>query len=266
MITKSKKRCLFLCLLISIAHLIFAQKIENHWKYQLPKILIYSDLKDIANSSQVKLSEQEHSNQDKGYDIVKFYPIGWSKDGRIAFIEYVSNSAVEFWELNIQSLVNDSIVFSEQIHDSYDLHPNQPTINLAYIWEENKDTFEKALNRYQIIQQDSFLLLPYPIITEHDNLWINVTYTEADLYEDLSYSIEGHLQLDLLLLNTQKSKTIYKGDHLAMGMDLPGYLKSPFEERVAILLATITPGQHFSPPHEVRFQLIGAHLLDGFKK
>ena len=226
--------------------------------YQSPKVLSYTDLQDFGDIPQELFDRSEKPDQSQWYDIAKFHPIGWSKKGHFAWMVAAPTDLPEYIRFYIQDMITDSIVVNREYNGDHFNDPDGHLPPLEYIWKTNLDSFEQDLKQYQIVQQDSFELLSYPISSGNNKFWVNIQF-QPDIANDYS-PYNGQLQLDLIQLNDSRKKTIHQSILWALGVDLPGYLKSPFEERVAIMLVQIIPGQHFNPPHSVHFELVGALL------
>ena len=203
-----------------------------------------------------------------------FYPLGWSKDSKFAYILVpaleASNSAV----FRIQDMITDKVLFEKRYREGSNGYPNDLPIDLKKL-TENKGEVAHYLNKYRIKGCDSRL---------H---WFPIKYPEQGIDYDLKTVHEinhyfwhqqflSRVNVDLYLYNitedgekkiAKKTKTIFdkKVDlkSLQYGAMVVGYLKSPFEERIAIVMIYFRRGWE-GPPHTTSFELIGASLSKGF--
>jgi len=85
--------------------------------------------------------------------------------------------------------------------------------------------------------------------------------------EERSYGIIGEATMQLNSSRRGK-KTILDHSYpksLPLHVGLLGYVKSPFEPRIAVVLMKVIRGWE-GPPHTGDVQIVGASLEDGFKR
>ena len=83
------------------------------------------------------------------YLIDKFYPIGWSKDGKLAYIEEPADEAVGayFFQFHILDLNTGKDVFTWKPEED----PQEGSI--SQMFEDNKDLFEGKLKECNLVNQ-----------------------------------------------------------------------------------------------------------------
>ena len=97
----------------------------------------------------------------------------------------------------------------------------------------------------------------------------------VDLFSDVRlaadvYSSEGKVEIKLTS-SRQGEKTlyqeIYRGENYKgiLAAEIGGVLKSPYENKVAVILVQTQRGWE-GPPHITKIKIIGADLSGGFKK
>ncbi len=234
----------------------------------------------IANPFELRL-EWAAKRQFKGYyaqhpgenfDTEKFYPIGWSKDGKFAYyLEPVDEACgCYFAKLFILDLKSDKVLWSFD-YDSQDIDEakkaNKP-YSFKTLWNAQRKLFSDKLLENGIEYQNRFTLLPFPINYQGSRLTANLEVkkkagidADARIYGDISQSI--------LQLNSSRNgkKTIL--DHrypkaMPLYVGVVGYVKSPFEPRIAVVLIEVHRGYE-GPPNVGQVRITGASLDSGFK-
>lgn len=270
---KKKVLILFLTLL---ALIIFAE--ENQYK----PIEIYSDLEPII---------QENITNFKITHINEIFPIGWSPDGKFAYIEYkiADGKPTIAYKLIIQDLVSDKIIWNSDFLDVFDLgdpytdeekekYEKLELFMKAYNLELNSPEFfyqykieelNKVLNLYNIVQSSTISFQIFP--TEIEDSTIDVrsvilekrdkyeTYDKTTIYEFYSYIIE-------VTKSNIGKKTIYSEELVkkeTMGTQVIGFIQSPFENRIAVILGIYKWSHHTG--HNISFKFIGCELNYGYE-
>lgn len=202
-----------------------------------------------------------------------FFPIGWSRDGKFAYyLEPVDEACgCYFANLFILDLKNDSVLWSfDYDSEAIDEARQQgKPYSFDTLWKANARLFAEKLKEYKIEPQARFTLLSFPV--EHNGQTIRAnlkTFKKPGLTEEESwYGSIGRTTLELHS-NRRGKKTILNETHpevRPLSVGLLGYLKSPFEPRVAVVLMNIIRGWE-GPPHTGDVQIVGASLQDGFRK
>jgi hypothetical protein len=203
--------------------------------------------------------------------IDNFYPIGWSKDGKFAYyLEPVDEACgCYFGKLVILDLKNDKVLwqFDYSSEDSEESNSRKPQ-SLAGLWNANRKLFSAKLSENNIEPHHAVRVLPFPITYKMDRLTPALSFerkpmSEADrIYGDIS-------RVRVLVTSKQNGKkTVFDQNYpeakpLYVGM--VGYLKSPLEPRVAIILVEIYRGYE-GPPHVGGVRIVGASLDNRFAK
>jgi hypothetical protein len=136
--------------------------------------------------------------------------------------------------------------------------------SLRALWRYKRDLFNSKLREHDIKAQGQFALLLFPMNYDGDQLTIDLKTKETA--EDQSYGIISNAVLQLTSKRKGK-KTIfekaYKTDEMPLDLKVLGYLKSPFEPRVAVVLIDVWRGYE-GPPHVTHMTVIGSSLDAGF--
>ncbi|MCF6241845.1 MAG: hypothetical protein L3J74_10940 [Bacteroidales bacterium] len=206
---------------------------------------------------------KELSYLDKSDDFLvdKFYPIGWSKDGKFAYITEPADegSGLYLFELVVFDAVNNKNVWSWKPEE-------REEGSLSSTWKNNYALFKKKLNEYQIEQEDNIELKKGKTSFKGNEYQIVLdTKTETD--PDFGFDMIKEIKITI---NSPElgTKEIYqsKTDEYSMyiGAFVPGYILSPYNGRIVVLCQLEQAGYE-GPPNIVFFQLIGSDLLLGFK-
>ena len=193
--------------------------------------------------------------------IDKIYPIGWSKDGKFAYITEPADEGSGFYlfELVVFDAVNNKIAWSWKPEDSEEG-------NLSTTWKKNYSLFKEKLNEYQI-EQDDNIELKKGKTTFKGNEYQLVLDTKTETDPDFGFDLIKEIKITI---NSPElgTKEIYnsKTDEYSMyiGAFVPGYILSPYNGRIVVLCQLEQAGYE-GPPNIVFFQLIGSDLLLGFK-
>ena len=202
-----------------------------------------------------------------------FYPIGWSRDGKFAYyLEPVDEvCGCYFAKLVILDLKTDKVLWSfdynsEAIEEAKE--EGRPS-SLDTLWRANRKLFSDKLREHAIKPQTRFRLLSFPANHKGELLTATLrTKEKQDLTEEERlYGIIGEATLQLNSSRRGK-KTILDhsyGKSPPLYVGLLGYVKSPFEPRIAVVLMQMIRGWE-GPPHTGDVQIVGASLEDGFKR
>ena len=194
-------------------------------------------------------------------------PIGWSEDGHFAYVAERPVQSCEqcyFFALYIQNLVTDEIVW-EFTHGG----ENPEYQNFQAVWEQHASLFEEQLARYHIVRNcEAIVVETFPLITQDDELTVSVEKSFVPDDVDVPYG-SGRLQeAEIVMTSRAKGqKSLHQevfGEYKPVDLSVRGYLSSPFEDRIAVLLAEERLGAEIQP-HIVHYRFVGASLTAGFK-
>lgn len=203
------------------------------------------------------------------FEVESFYPIGWSRDGKFAYYTEPVDEACDcyFGKLVISDLKNDSVVWQfDYSSDEPEASDKKPR-SLAALWKANRKLFSAKLNENNIEPHGAVRVLPNPITYKTDRITPTLSFerkpmSEADrIYGDIS-------RVTVMVSSLQSGKKMVfdekypEGKPLYVGMI--GYLKSPLEPRVAIILIEIYRGYE-GPPHVGAVRIVGVSLDKNFQ-
>ena len=203
-----------------------------------------------------------------------FYPIGWSRDGKFAFYVEPPDEACGcyFAELVIQDLRTDKELWKFKNDPESRLNAKGEIIedDMRRLWLRNQKLFSKKLREHGIIPHARFALLGRDFTVGGKTYTTKVTAPKS---KDDEYDMDRVASLVLQLSTSSLGKKTlhtaeYKGkDILAAPLDVTvaGAFKSPYENRVAIVMINVFRGWE-GPPHPTDNVIVGADLRTGFRK
>jgi hypothetical protein len=197
----------------------------------------------------------------EGYDLMtEFYPIGWSADGKFAFVREPADEACGcyFFDIVIMDMVSDKILWEWKFND------DGAGETMKSVWKKNYALLKSKLLENKIIQASDFAL------GKSTFNYKNVKYTLEDESSSNSDWDYGKIQSFRITLSASGlgTKTVkvqsYDEYDMILSLEVVGQLKSPYEDRIAVIYSEIQRGYE-GPPNVVQFGLSGSHLMDGFK-
>ena len=201
-----------------------------------------------------------------------FYPIGWSKEGKFGYyVEPVDEACgCYFAKLFILDLKTDKVLWQFN-YESESLEEEKKAgrpYSLNTLWQANRKLFSDKLRENDIAPQERFNLLEFPINHKGDLLTAHLETKEKEDAgaEARLYGIVNSVTLQLSSKRNGK-KTILDQPYLEvlpLYVGVVGYVKSPFEPRIAVILMEIHRGYE-GPPHVGEVKIVGASLEAGFK-
>lgn len=201
------------------------------------------------------------------------YPIGWSRDGNFAYyVEPVDEACgCYFAELFILDLKTDKILWSFDYNSEGNDEAKREgkPHDFETLWKANQQLFSDKLREHAIEPQTRSSLFSFPSNLKGELLTATLRTTEKKGLTDdqRHYGIIGNATLQLNSTRRGK-KTILDhaySESLPLKVGLLGYVRSPFEARIAVVLMKVMRGWE-GPPHTGRLQIVGASLTDGFKR
>ena len=183
----------------------------------------------------------EETKDDKNLNIYgqnnDIYVLGWSKDGKMAFINNKSVDGRGGHDLyfTIQDMVEDENVYYKEIrwydNDDYGENPE-----LAQTFEEciinNSQEFNKALKKNKIILKPVKTEL-LPAVDKNGNQINFKIINQKEYIGDFGLQ---HMDYEIIAIKNEKHKTVSKiNNKLCCGVMPTAYIKSPYEDRIALI-------------------------------
>jgi len=173
------------------------------------------------------------------YIIDKFYPIGWSKDGKLAYMEEPADEAVGayFFQFHILDLNTGKDVFSWKPEED----PEDGS--LSQMFEDHKELFEGKLKEMGIIPQQFKL--------EESDVTMDKSLVESDFWGcDVVKAVKISKGGQVIYENENKEK--YNSN---LDQSIAGVLKCPDSNMAAVMVKTIQRGYE-GPPHVYSFYFV----------
>lgn len=227
----------------------------------------------FKNPVEVKLrvNRRDYNRQSIGgsFEVENFYPVGWSRDGKFAYyIEPVDEACgCYFGKLVIVDLKNDTTVWQFDYTSEDDAENSKKPKTLAALWAANRKLFSAKLNENAIEPQRVAPVVPFPVIYKTDRVTANLSVERKPVSkEDRIYGDVARVRVELNSGRNGKKTVLDEKYPEAMPLyvGMLGYLKSPLEPRVAIILVEIYRGYE-GPPHVGNVKIIGATLDKNFR-
>jgi hypothetical protein len=183
----------------------------------------------------------------------KFYPVGWSSDGKIAFITEFADEACGCYSMKfeVQDMIRNKMLWK------WDYNDKGAGENLKIVWNKNYDMFKKQLNNYQIVQGIDFKLSPAKFIIKNKEYTLLLDpKTETD--ENFGFEVITEGSISLKSQNGIKEIWTFKETPPSkiIGAIIAGHIKSAKEDLIAVIYRQERRGYE-GPPHVVTFLLSG---------
>jgi hypothetical protein len=202
-----------------------------------------------------------------------FFPIGWSRDGKFAYyIEPVDEACGCYYgRLTIQDMRTDKVLweFKYNQSDGMDEAGNMPPENtIAKLWAKNRKLFSDKLHENNIETVSRFTMLGRTFASDGRSFSAVVTAPPGKDNDGQERIKSVSLSLSSPKLGKKRlTYEDYKTDMYVapLDADVIGAFKSPFENRVAVIMIFVNRGYE-GPPNTADVRMVGADLFSGFSK
>lgn len=186
-------------------------------------------------------------------------PLGFSREGNFAFLKYYNGDAIAYWSLSVRSLVTDEVLYYQDWSEDGYLYDSP---DFKTLLDSEKEFLESIYFKYDIEFSDKIQLSKFPY--KMNNSEIDVTLTTEELPTDEYLQTMGlkNSKVDVIVSNGIGSKKIGSYEQHKNSVVF-GFIKSPFENRVAVLILKASLGFEGSTAHS--FHIYGCNLEYGFK-
>ena len=202
-----------------------------------------------------------------------FFPIGWSRDGAFAYYTEPVDEACGcyYGKLVIQDMRTDKVLWEFKYNQSDFMDPagNMPPENtIAKLWAKNSKLFSDKLHDNNIETLSRFTLLGRTFAS--DGRSFSAAAAAPPGKDDDGQERIKSVTVTLSSPKLGKKRLFtedYKKDMYGAPLDanVIGAFKSPFENRVAIIMIFVNRGYE-GPPNTADIQMVGADLFSGFSK
>ncbi|MBP5464046.1 MAG: hypothetical protein J6Y13_02590 [Treponema sp.] len=192
------------------------------------------------------------------------YALGWSKDGKLAFIENreIEGRGGHDFFFTIQDMVEDEACYYKVIigYDGEVDDPEGPGMSFEECIRANAGEFNQALKKYGIVVKPLTVSL-LPALDRDGN---SVSFHINILKEAENEFCLTEMTYELIATKNGKSKSLGTVKDKICNYVMPtAYLKSPYEDRIALIVAD---SEHVFEGSEVFVQFYGCNLRSGFSK
>jgi hypothetical protein len=225
--------------------------------YKIPTELLYTGKKEVGHFP------------DGLYP--RIYPIGWSRDGKFAYIIEPADEACGcyFFSIFIQDVTNNKMVW--QWHFEGEEGGNE---TLKIIWNQHKTIFGKKLASNGIIQSPFKQLQKLPVIVNRKTIDFfikNDTFFSEDfglnvIKKCTVYKMINKKNGPAVFSQTYAHKTENAGNKLfstTLRNKIWGYLHSPYDKKFVLFYETEDRGWE-GPPNVMNLELVAINLDTGF--
>ncbi len=203
-----------------------------------------------------------------------FAPVGWSKDGKFAYLTEIDPGGAwydvtGFFRWVIQDTVTDKILWQSEgglekgLPEDLLMSEDKVEI-LKWVFPNMSKRYQPYFKKYGIILNPNLKLSSFPLKFKRSNYQASI----IDVYRETIYEIPDLIskyKLTVFRNNVKKVVSQYNNNHSGlMDVQIAGYIKSPYEPLIAIALVDVYRGWE-GPPNPVGFRFIGCHLEKGFK-
>jgi hypothetical protein len=197
------------------------------------------------------------------------YPLGWSADGKFAYLIEEANEAVV--NLTLHFIIQDMETDKQLIKNTFKAseqagyREEKGLYTVKSVWAMQEEQYNRWITDHQISAGNGTVFYP---LTEAKADWpyrfsSSNKMMHSDMF-DLDFVSEHQLQA------TQQGvgkKTIFQHTFskydLALATQAIGYFHSPFEERIAVVDAFERRGYE-GPPNVLKMMVVGCTLGEGF--
>jgi hypothetical protein len=234
----------------------------TNYSYDFP-----AELGEKPETSNAERSKLDYSELPSYYE--HFHPIGWSKEGNFAALFWSNSEFGWSWIVQVVNLENDESLFVDHRNSE-----TPPSINKEQVkakWERNSQLINENLNKHLIIPQTEYKLEKFPYTFQTDSgavtYDIRVRNTQDTTVTSREIITKSETFLQMKFDGKAYSKRILSDTSVyAWNFYCEGFLKSPYENRITVLMVIEHPGQHFSEPNSsIGYMITGARLDSRFK-
>lgn len=249
------KKFIFTILSLLFINNLYSQSINdiNIEDYKLNSQITSFLVEEIKNNEEINIY-QENNN---------IYVLGWSKDGKIAFInnKYVDGRGGTDLYFVIQDLIEDKNVYYKKIkwydNDNYGENPEMAQTFEQCILSNSKE-FNNELSKNKIIIKPVKVEL-LPAFDKNNNI---IQFQISNINKYLGEYNLIHMDYEIHAVKNGKYKILGKISNKVCDYVIPtGYIKSPYEDRIALIVAN---AEHVFEGDEVYINFYGCSLNAGY--
>jgi hypothetical protein len=203
----------------------------------------------------------------------QFFPIGWSRDGKFAYYTEPVDEACGCYyaRLVIQDMRTDKVLYEfkyNQDDTTNDKGDMTGPGDIRALWAKNRKLFSEKLAENRIVASRFVMLGKTFRIGGRSYAAKSAIKMGKNPEEDWDRVNKFDIMLAAPKLG---AKNVYSADYtkeeywFMLDAGVIGVIKSPFEDRVAIVAMEVMRGWE-GPPHTGDVRVVGADLTSGFRK
>lgn len=212
----------------------------------------------------------DHDNSEEYLIDLLFVPIGWSKDGKFAYIKEIDPGGADYYETGlfrwvVQDMVTDKILWLSEKEKPGDYPEKywQMDNEELFHWMLRKfmAKYRPKLEKYGIVLDTKLEVERFPLKyknAEYRGFLMDIVRGTVYDIPDLIKEYKNCVAKDDIIKVLGHAKDKYLVD-----VRIGGYVKSPHEGRIALLTCELVRGWE-GPPHTVEFGVVGCHLEYGY--
>ena len=181
------------------------------------------------NVNMMAFSKKPSSNM---YAVSDIMPIGWSKDGKFAFVHKrsVAGRGGVIYSYIIINSVNDGIIWIYE-----DDWPNSDTVRVGKSIQKNQSIVVEQLKKYEIVQGQGTDLYDFPLLRDGAVYKPELKVRKKPEKHPFLGDIES-LAVYMLRDDIKRKRIFYKDNPGAFSYWIAGYFLSPFEQRILVAI------------------------------
>lgn len=191
------------------------------------------------------------------YVVGQIIPLGFSPEGKFAYVLEPPDEACGcyFFEFHVVDLNTDRDVFVKKV-----------TIEGGYmqewdqVWKVHGGQFKKELATHGI-RMDGTEVKPLPIVGPFGEFNIRIlgSWRDSDFGTGEKLLNDAYIKIGNEQVGEKRIASRFFAKDAVLGLEARYFMKSPYEERVAILFLRIDRGWE-GPPNTVNWEVVGARL------
>lgn len=251
-----RRYCAFSFLLLLLPLLLPAQN-----QYTFPKRVALAGI-EPSIPNQERNAELDPAGYFSAY-VENFHPIGWSNDGKAAFLTWSEGEFSCHLGLVIYDAVKDSTIASwwDDFGDDNQLSSER----VENLWKLEKDSLLPLLKRFHIVQEThaSYYDFPFSLKNGTQNKSFGMEYSLSVSKDDERF--HDSISLTCEITENQKTDSVKMklGNLYALDISPTGLWISPDQQYALLILFTEDGGQHGDePPHSFHYYFHALKLPD----
>ena len=237
----------FLFLILITPGILSAQK---NWTF--PKRLTIGGL-EASIPNQERNMELDPAGYFSAY-VENFHPIGWSLDGKAAYLTWDEGEFYCHMGLVIYDAVHDSIaaIWFDNFGETNAITSEQ----IFALWKRDKDSLQPLLKHYKIVADTNALYSDFPFSYEEGKIKkdFNLEYSLHTSTIDNRYYDSISLICEISQATKTDSVQLYFGNFYDVDLHPSGIWMSPERKYALLVLVIETGGQHGTEaPHNIEY-------------